>query len=258
MFSFSEGQGLCPLVQRIRQLVNVYGGGHSALGKLSVLSDDLPIPFYSLGSLHTCLWVFTMRRGLWLVPTWPPPGQPHFPSATKQWLFKFWGSPPSVFSGQSKTKEANLHLLASQNLPTVPKPVQNPNTCSDGYQSCDLKSYSLARVLELVKGNIILNWPWRWFCFSQSPNVIVLLSCILSPCIPADNISALILTGRFATGAQRHATSQDLGSRAYLTDPPALSYFGRWEPKYMYKYMVPGPGSLVNLIEKCSPWVVAQ
>ena len=55
----------------------------------------------------------------------------------------FGGFPLPCLSGQSKTEGANLHLLASLNLPTVPKPVQNPNACSDGYQSCDPKSLPL-------------------------------------------------------------------------------------------------------------------
>ena len=99
MISFSEGQRLCPLVQGIRQLANVYGGGHSALGVLLcvILTLTSPPLFYSLDSLHTCLW-----------------------------LLKFWGFPLPCFPGQSKTEEASLHLLASQNLPTVPKPCTEP------------------------------------------------------------------------------------------------------------------------------------
>lgn len=92
-------------------------------------------------------------------------------------------------------------------------------------------------------------------CFSQSADVIGPLTCILPPCILADNISGFSLTERFATGTGKHTTSQNVGSRPYLTDPPALSYFGYWEPKYMIKYMVQGPWPLVNLIEKRYPWV---
>ena len=64
MISFSEGQRLCPLVQGIRQLANVYGGGHSALGVLLcvILTLTSPPLFYSLDSLHTCLW-FLPREG---------------------------------------------------------------------------------------------------------------------------------------------------------------------------------------------------
>lgn len=45
---------------------------------------------------------------------------------------------------------------------------------------------------------------------------------------------------------------------AYLTDPAALGYFGHWEAKYVCKYVVQGPWSLVNLVEKCYPWVISR
>ena len=73
--------------------------------------------------IHAC--GFYHEKGLWLVRTWPS-WRPHFPLATKQWLLKFWGFPLPCFPGQSKTEEASLHLLASQNLPTVPKPCTEP------------------------------------------------------------------------------------------------------------------------------------
>ena len=96
MFSFSEGQGLCPLVQRIGQLADVYGGEHSALGVFLCvnLTQTSPPPSTVLVlCIHAC--GFCHEKGLWLVPTWLS-WWPHFPLATRQWLFKFWGVPPPL------------------------------------------------------------------------------------------------------------------------------------------------------------------
>lgn len=71
------------------------------------------------------LVVSTMRRASGWYPLGPP-GSLISPQQLSSDYLSFGGFPLLCLSGQSKTKEANLHLLASQNLPTVPKPRAEP------------------------------------------------------------------------------------------------------------------------------------
>ena len=141
---------------------------------------DLPTPLLQSWFSAYMLVVSTTRRASGWYALGPPGGLISPWQLSSDYL-SIGGSPSPVFLVKVKPRKQAFISWLLRIFPQSPSLVQNPNTCYDGYQSFDPKSLPLARVLELVKRHIILNRPWRWFCFSQSPDVIVLLSCILSP-----------------------------------------------------------------------------